>query len=138
MFSSHTIYTLSFILGVWKYWPNKYGVAFMICIQIAIVFLIIASRKHYTLDVFTALYVVPLFWFIQDAYLKDINHKDVTVDSKTIYDFYGIDVSADLGEVASPSVPLDSVQVSTVEAEFEAADSNEHQPRGSFHRKGSM
>ncbi|RLN48646.1 hypothetical protein BBJ29_002544 [Phytophthora kernoviae] len=108
MFSSHTIYTVSLILTVWKYWPNKFGITIMVCVQIAIAFLIVASRKHYTLDVFSALYIVPLFWVTLEAYHKDINHKDSEVTVKTIYDYYGVDVSSD---VNSGSIPLDSVEV---------------------------
>lgn len=90
MFSSHTIYTVSLILTIWKYWPNKYGITIMVCVQIIIAFLIVASRKHYTLDVFSALYIVPLFWLVLEAYHKDINSKDSEVTVKTIYDFYGL------------------------------------------------
>lgn len=129
MFSSHTIYTMSFILTAYKFWWNKFLFTFMICVQIAIVFLIIASRKHYSLDVFSALYIVPLLWFTQDAYFKDINCKDTKVSAKTIQEFYGVDVSSDLGDPIT--TPLDTVQVSM--AEDSTDDTN-----GAFVRKSSM
>jgi hypothetical protein len=140
MFSSHTIYTMSFILGVWKYWPNKYGITLMICVQIAIAFLIVASRKHYTLDVFTALYVVPLFWFTQDAYLKDINNKDVKMSAKTIFEFYGVDISEDLGESTPLAMPLEDVQVGVGDDDESLTGDSDgiQQPTTAFQRKASM
>ncbi|KAK1947338.1 Phosphatidylinositol:ceramide inositolphosphotransferase 2 [Phytophthora citrophthora] len=146
MFSSHTIYTVSLILTVWKFWPNKYGITIMVCVQIAIAFLIVASRKHYTLDVFSALYIVPLFWLTFEAYHKDINHKDSEVTVKTIYDFYGVDVSSDANDgsvaldtrdvVPSPAAPLNSVQVAMTEDESLSGDRSESD--ANFQRKNSL
>ncbi|POM58476.1 Transmembrane protein [Phytophthora palmivora] len=146
MFSSHTIYTVSLILTMWKYWPNKYGITIMVSMQIAIAFLIVASRKHYTLDVFSALYIVPLFWVTLEAYHKDINSKDSEVTVKTIYDFYGIDVSSDANDgtvplntnevVPSASAPLNSVQVAVTEDESLSGERSD--PDTSFQRKNSV
>ncbi|KAF4036542.1 PAP2 superfamily C-terminal [Phytophthora infestans] len=146
MFSSHTIYTVSFILTVWKYWPNKYGISIMVLVQITIAFLIVASRKHYTLDVFSALYIVPLFWLALEAYHKDINNKDTEVTVKTIYDFYGIDVSSDANDGAVPlnttdvlppqAAPLNSVQVALTEDESLSGERSD--PDTSFQRKNSV
>lgn len=141
MFSSHTIYTLSFLLTVSKYWPSKWLLTLMVCVQIAIAFLIVAGRKHYSLDVFTALYVVPLLWFTHEAYYKDINHKDVKVSAKTIHEFYGIDASEDIGSSdaayqhnGNEPVPLESVQIASPgEDDTEAGTSST-----SFQRKSSM
>lgn len=133
MFSSHTIYTLSFILTAFKYWPNKYLLTFMVCVQCAIAFLIVAARKHYSLDVFTALYVVPMLWFTHEAYFKDINHKDVQMSVKSIHEFYGLDVSEDVGSTEfHQTTPLESVQVATPEADAEGNDNH------TFQRKSSM
>ncbi|RLN55525.1 hypothetical protein BBJ28_00002771 [Nothophytophthora sp. Chile5] len=148
MFSSHTIYTMSLILTIWKYWPNKYGITIMICVQIAIAFLIVASRKHYTLDVFSALYIVPLFWVTLEAYHKDINSKDTQVTVKTIYDFYGLDVSSDVNWSAAPldssqttptAVPLNSVQVALTEDESLSGErSDPDNATTNFQRKNSV
>ncbi|KAG6572799.1 Transmembrane protein [Phytophthora cinnamomi] len=149
MFSSHTIYTMTFILTIWKYWPNKYGITIMVCVQIAIAFLIVASRKHYTLDVFSALYIVPLFWLALEAYHKDINSKDTEVTVKTIYDFYGIDVSSDANDGVVPldssdalppqAAPLNSVQVGMTEDESLSGDrSDPDNSNASFQRKNSV
>ncbi|RLN76614.1 hypothetical protein BBJ28_00013349 [Nothophytophthora sp. Chile5] len=148
MFSSHTIYTMSLILTIWKYWPNKYGITIMICVQIAIAFLIVASRKHYTLDVFSALYIVPLFWVTLEAYHKDINSKDTQVTVKTIYDFYGVDVSSDVNWSAAPldssqttptAVPLNSVQVALTEDDSLSGErSDPDNATTSFQRKNSV
>ncbi|KAG3106846.1 hypothetical protein PC121_g108 [Phytophthora cactorum] len=146
MFSSHTIYTVSFILTVWKYWPNKYGITIMVCVQITIAFLIVASRKHYTLDVFSALYIVPLFWLTLEAYHKDINNKDSEVTVKSIYDFYGVDVSSDANDGVVPlnttdvippqAAPLNSVQVALTEDESLSGERSD--PDTSFQRKNSV
>ncbi|KAL4099546.1 hypothetical protein PRIC1_007349 [Phytophthora ramorum] len=149
MFSSHTIYTVSLILTVWKFWPNKYGITIMVCVQIAIAFLIVASRKHYTIDVFSALYIVPLFWLTLEAYHKDINNKDSEVTVKTIYDFYEVDVSSDMtdgavplnsnGVVPSASAPLNSVQVAMTEEESLSGErSDPDNSTTSFQRKNSV
>uniref|UniRef100_A0AAV1T7C5 Sphingomyelin synthase-like domain-containing protein n=1 Tax=Peronospora matthiolae TaxID=2874970 RepID=A0AAV1T7C5_9STRA len=149
MFSSHTIYTVSLILTMSKYWLNKYGVAIMIAVQIAIAFLIVASRKHYTLDVYSALYIVPLIWFTLEAYYKDINHKDTEITVKTIYDHYGVDVSSDADEGAVPlytsdeapnaTGPLTSVHVTMTEDESINGDrSDPDHSITSFQRKNSL
>lgn len=132
MFSSHTIYTLSIILTVLKYWWNKYLAGLMISVQIAIAFLIVASRKHYTLDVFTALYVVPMLWALHEAYLKDINHKDVQITAKSIHEFYGVDVSEDL-EPHPASVQTDVEQGLSV-----TPTTPENGSAAPFQRKNSM
>lgn len=145
MFSSHTIYTVSLILTMWKYWLNKYGLVFMVSVQITIAFLIVASRKHYTIDVFSALYIVPLIWFTLEAYHKDINHKDSEVTVKTIFDHYGVDVSSD----ANSSMPLNtsdtappllnSVQVvMTEDTSYSAEQRDPDHSDANFHRKHSL
>ena len=60
MFSSHTIYTMTFVCVVFKYFNFKWLKLIMALGQISIVPFILAARKHYTVDVFTALYVTPL------------------------------------------------------------------------------
>jgi len=60
MFSSHTIFTVSFVCVVFKYFDFKWLKLIMALGQIAIVPFILAARKHYSVDVFTALYVTPL------------------------------------------------------------------------------
>ena len=69
------MYTMSFILTIFKYWKNYYLLVLMLCIQIAIAFCIVAARKHYSLDVISALYIVPMIWFLQEAYYNDIKNK---------------------------------------------------------------
>ncbi|KDO24225.1 hypothetical protein SPRG_09859 [Saprolegnia parasitica CBS 223.65] len=95
MFSSHTMYTMTFILTLFKYWKSTALLVFMLCIQIAIAFCIVAARKHYTLDVISALYIVPMVWFLQDAYFADINHKDQGVTPENIQKFYHMPMPAD-------------------------------------------
>ncbi|TMW64950.1 hypothetical protein Poli38472_009117 [Pythium oligandrum] len=137
MFSSHTIYTLSFILTISKYWPYKPLIALMVSVQIAIAFLIVASRKHYSLDVFTALYVVPAIWFLQEAYMKDINHKDTSVSNKTVYEFYQIDVSTVTG-TNDGNVQLETTRVSLVEQGQTNDQEGNVESSASYQRKTSL
>jgi hypothetical protein len=139
---------VSLILTVWKFWPNKYGITIMVCVQIAIAFLIVASRKHYTLDVISALYIVPLIWLTQEAYHKDINNKDSEVTVKTIYDFYGVDVSSDANDGSVPlntsdmapaTTPLNSVQVALTEDDSLSGErSDPDNTTTNFERKNSV
>lgn len=95
MFSSHTIYTLTFILAMSKYWYNKYLTLYFVLVQATTAVLIVAARKHYTVDVFTALYVVPMIWFLLEAYVKDINCRDEKISQQSILKFYDIDIALD-------------------------------------------
>ncbi|KAG9403174.1 hypothetical protein AC1031_006726 [Aphanomyces cochlioides] len=90
MFSSHTTYTMSMILAVWKYYRNVPALIVMLLMQVAIAFLIVAGRKHYSSDVITALYVVPMVWFMQEAFHYDLNHKDAVVSAETIKSTYNL------------------------------------------------
>lgn len=78
----------------------------MVSIQIIIAFLIIASRKHYTIDVYTALYVVPMIWFLLDAYHKDINCKDIGISAESLEKQYGVQFKDEMEEqsIESPRV----------------------------------
>ncbi|KAF0686787.1 Aste57867_21450 [Aphanomyces stellatus] len=98
MFSSHTTYTLSMILAVWKYYRSTPALVVMLLFQVVIAFCIVAGRKHYSSDVVTALYVVPMVWFMQEAYMTDLNHKDAVVSPETIKATYGLDVPDDASE----------------------------------------
>jgi len=113
MFSSHTIYTLSLILTVFKYWDVPVLLVAMLFNQIVIIFLIVAARKHYTVDVWTALYVVPMLWFTLEAYHKDINHKDETLSAASIQQFYGINIDS-MKETAELSANNTSHKFSTL------------------------
>mmetsp|Transcript_8016 Transcript_8016/g.16695 ORF Transcript_8016/g.16695 Transcript_8016/m.16695 type:complete len:150 (-) Transcript_8016:349-798(-) len=77
MFSSHTIFTMTFVCVVFKYFNFKWLKAIMAVLQIAIVPFILAARKHYSVDVFTALYVTPLVFEILWIRLPD---RDTSVD----------------------------------------------------------
>ena len=71
MFSSHTIFTMTIVLVTFKYFSYPQLVILTIAMQTAIAPLIIAARKHYSLDVFTALYVVPMWWVLYDFLSPD-------------------------------------------------------------------
>jgi hypothetical protein len=71
MFSSHTIFTMTIVMVTLKYFSYPPLAIFAVAMQTAIAPLIIAARKHYSLDVFTALYVVPMWWTLFDFLSPD-------------------------------------------------------------------
>lgn len=77
MFSSHTIYTMTFVCIVFKYFNFKWLKLIMAVGQISIVPFILAARKHYSVDVFTALYVTPLVFEILWTRFPD---RDTSID----------------------------------------------------------
>lgn len=85
MFSSHTIFTMLFVCTIWRYfnWPTlKWTV---VVLQACIVPFILAARKHYTVDVLTALYVVPLVYQVLRMKIRDLD-----VHSLDMAQHYGI------------------------------------------------
>jgi len=83
MFSSHTIFSVSLVCFVLKYFPWKIPSATMVTFQILMVPLILSARKHYSVDVFTALYVTPLIFELLWIKLPD-------ADTTTAMAKYGI------------------------------------------------
>lgn len=84
MFSSHTIFTVSFVCVVFKYFNFKWLKLSMALGQIIIVPFILAARKHYSVDVFTALYVTPLVFEMLWTRFPD---RDTSLD---LAKYYGI------------------------------------------------
>jgi len=82
MFSSHTIYTMTFVCIVFKYFNFKWLKVIMALGQIGIVPFILAARKHYSVDVFTALYVTPLVFEILWTRFPD---RDTSIDMAKYY-----------------------------------------------------
>lgn len=71
MFSSHTIFTMLFVSIIWRYFDwafLKYG---MLAMQLMMIPFILAARKHYSVDIFTALYVTPLVFEVLRVYFRD-------------------------------------------------------------------
>ncbi|GMI11337.1 hypothetical protein TrLO_g7769 [Triparma laevis f. longispina] len=71
MFSSHTIFATLSVMIVWDYFPFK---GFKAAITFALALLVpltLASRKHYTVDVFTSLYVVPIVYELMRLKMPD-------------------------------------------------------------------
>mmetsp|Transcript_19586 Transcript_19586/g.28373 ORF Transcript_19586/g.28373 Transcript_19586/m.28373 type:complete len:520 (-) Transcript_19586:380-1939(-) len=85
MFSSHTIFTMVFVCVIFKYFNWTFMKRVMIFLQITIVPFIVASHKHYSVDVFTALYVTPLVFEILWTRFPD---KDLS--STDLANHYGI------------------------------------------------
>jgi hypothetical protein len=82
MFSSHTIYTMSFVCVIFKYFNFKWLKWIMALGQLMIVPFILAARKHYSVDVFTALYVTPLVFEMLWIRYPD---RDTSVDMAIYY-----------------------------------------------------
>ena len=71
MFSSHTIFSMTFVCLTFKYFNWTYLTRSIAILQIIILPFIIAARKHYSVDVFTALYVTPLVFEMLDRRFPD-------------------------------------------------------------------
>lgn len=72
IFSSHMIFTLVFVLTYQKYGTRRCIKQFAWLIAVAQSFLIVASRKHYTVDVVVAWYTVNLVVFFIDKKLPEL------------------------------------------------------------------
>lgn len=71
VFSSHVTFGLVFALSMWHYSRDRrlhLAMAVLLALQC---YGILASRKHYTLDVVVALYAVPLVWDVLLRRLPD-------------------------------------------------------------------
>jgi hypothetical protein len=71
MFSSHTIFAVLCVMIVWDYFPYKGTKAAISAALALLVPLTLASRKHYTVDVFTSLYVVPIVYELMRLKMPD-------------------------------------------------------------------
>jgi len=77
VFSSHTTFIIMCALTYWKYgrvWRFK---QVFIGLVIGFGLLVISARKHYSLDVVIAFYVVPLIWIVYDSYYPDVYPKEL-------------------------------------------------------------
>ncbi|MCO5604223.1 hypothetical protein L7F22_058386 [Adiantum nelumboides] len=72
IFSSHMIFTLVFVLTYQKYGTKRWMKQLAWALAVALSFLIVASRKHYTVDVVVAWYTVNLVVFFIDKQLQDV------------------------------------------------------------------
>ncbi|XP_044474285.1 phosphatidylinositol:ceramide inositolphosphotransferase 1-like isoform X2 [Mangifera indica] len=72
IFSSHMIFTLVFVLTYQKYGTRRFIKQIAWLLAIVQSFLIVASRKHYTVDVVVAWYTVNLVVFFIDKKLPEL------------------------------------------------------------------
>nr|CCA18969.1 conserved hypothetical protein [Albugo laibachii Nc14]CCA24831.1 conserved hypothetical protein [Albugo laibachii Nc14] len=86
------VYTYGLMLAVIKYASLGYVLPTMIAmgIEMILMSLRIASHSSYSVNAFMSLYVVPMVWFVLDAYVNDINNKDVLMTPEALTRFYGI------------------------------------------------
>eukprot|EP01018_Ginkgo_biloba_P039187 Gb_34019 [translate_table: standard] len=71
IFSSHMIFTLVFVLTYQKYGTKRWIKQFAWFVAVMLSLLIIASRKHYTVDVVVAWYTVSLVVYFVDRQLSE-------------------------------------------------------------------
>lgn len=71
IFSSHTIFTTLCCLTVQKYTNGASVKRLMWVLLFVMGLLVIAARKHYSVDVVVAWYTTPLVWFFLDKTLPD-------------------------------------------------------------------
>ncbi|KAJ7961329.1 Phosphatidylinositol:ceramide inositolphosphotransferase 1 [Quillaja saponaria] len=72
IFSSHMIFSLVFVLTYQKYGMQRFIKQFAWLLAVIQSFLIVASRKHYTVDVVVAWYTVNLVVFFVDKKLPEL------------------------------------------------------------------
>ena len=82
MFSSHTIFAVLCVMVVWDYFPFAATKGFIAACLAALIPFTLASRKHYSVDVFTSLYVVPLVYELLRLKFPD---KDDTASLQSRY-----------------------------------------------------
>lgn len=71
VFSSHTIFVLLCALTYTKYSDNVWGKRFMWFMVLIFGFMVVAARKHYSIDIVVAWYTVPLIWIAYDVFFPD-------------------------------------------------------------------
>ncbi|KAH7314523.1 hypothetical protein KP509_21G006300 [Ceratopteris richardii] len=76
IFSSHMIFTLVFVLTYQKYGSKRWIKQLAWSLAVILSFLIVASRKHYSVDVVVAWYTVNLVAFFVDKQLHDAEVSD--------------------------------------------------------------
>ncbi|GMH73862.1 hypothetical protein TrRE_jg9244 [Triparma retinervis] len=89
MFSSHTIFAVLSVMATWDYFPFPGTKGFITACLVILVPFTLASRKHYTVDVFTSLYVVPCVYELIRLKFPD---PDTVQDFS---DLYGVRFSQD-------------------------------------------
>ena len=71
MFSSHTIFAVLSVMATWDYFPFPGTKGFSTACLVILVPFTLASRKHYSVDVFTSLYVVPVIYELMKLKFPD-------------------------------------------------------------------
>mmetsp|Transcript_8588 Transcript_8588/g.13476 ORF Transcript_8588/g.13476 Transcript_8588/m.13476 type:complete len:195 (+) Transcript_8588:222-806(+) len=71
VFSSHTIFVVLCALVWHKYCPFKWVRRIVWSLVFFFGLLVVAARKHYSLDIMVAWYTVPLIWMAYDHYFPD-------------------------------------------------------------------
>jgi len=99
MFSSHTIFTMLFVCVIFKYFNWKFMKRLMVLLQMTIVPFILASHKHYSVDVFTALYVTPLVFEMLWIRFPDKDHTSLDLANHYGLRFYLAPTGAGFGYV---------------------------------------
>jgi phosphatidylethanolamine phospholipase C len=72
VFSSHTIFVTLCALMYYRYSPDHRGKNLIWVVVFFFGLLVIAARKHYSLDIFIAMYTVPLVWLAYEHFFPDV------------------------------------------------------------------
>lgn len=84
IFSSHMIFTLVFVLTYQKYGTRSFIKQFAWLLAVIQSLLIVASRKHYTVDVVVAWYTVSLVVFFVDKKLPEVSDRSSGTASQLV------------------------------------------------------
>jgi len=87
IFSSHITIGMMCVMMIFTYYPYPWLQGFIIILQAAYAPLVIAGKRHYSIDVFTALYVGLLVWFFLSRALPDppsLDIYNITCEDETV------------------------------------------------------
>nr|XP_011460882.1 PREDICTED: phosphatidylinositol:ceramide inositolphosphotransferase 3 isoform X1 [Fragaria vesca subsp. vesca] len=98
IFSSHMIFTLVFVRTFQKYGTRRCIKQFAWLVAVILSLLIIASRKHYTVDIVVAWYTVNLVVFFVDQKLPELPDRSVGSTSPPLLPTSTKDRDSRLGE----------------------------------------
>ncbi|KAM0865284.1 hypothetical protein ACQ4PT_043383 [Festuca glaucescens] len=108
IFSSHMIFTLVFIITYQKYGSVRFIKGLAWCVAVAQSLLIVASRKHYSVDVVVAWYTVNLVVFFLDKKLAEL--PDRSAGSASVLPMSVKDKDSKLKEENTRLLNLNSVE----------------------------
>lgn len=77
LFSSHTVMAVLSACLITRYAPWVWAKVFMWINILVFGYLVVAARKHYTVDVWVAWYTTPMVFLLSEIYLPDVSQADI-------------------------------------------------------------